>query len=101
MKTLCPHCFSNDTYPVSAPSLQFPQSLEPTLLSPAVLAGIGASICRERNIPSSFGMLLGTMAGIALSLGQQHLASSEAKPSFYCRHCNRVFDGTSPVQAHA
>lgn len=76
MKTLCPNCFSNDTYPVTAPSLQFPQSLEPTLLSPAVLAGIGASLCRERNIPPSFGMLLGTMASLMLSVSQQHLALS-------------------------
>ena len=100
MKTLCPNCFSNDTYPVIGPSLQFPQSLESTLLSPAVLAGIGASLCRERNIPPSFGMLLGTMASLMLSVSQQHLAPSNSKPSLYCRNCNRVFDWPSPVSVH-
>nr|WP_313093381.1 hypothetical protein [Moraxella sp. CTOTU48268] len=89
MKTLCPKCFSCHVVPVTTANPNFPQSLEPTLLSPAVLASVGASVCKQLVMPPSLGMVIGTVVGIALSnLGNRQTACH----SYYCRHCNQVFD---------
>lgn len=89
MKTLCPKCFSSHIVPVTTANPDFPQSLDPTLLSPAVLASVGVSVCKQLDMPPSLGMIIGTVVGIALSnLGNRQNACH----SYYCRHCNQVFD---------
>jgi hypothetical protein len=89
MKTLCPNCFSSHVVPVTTANPNFPQSLDPTLLSPAVLASVGASLCKQTTVPSMVGTILGTIIGIALSnLGNHQTACH----SYYCRNCNQVFD---------
>lgn len=89
MKTLCPKCFSSHIVPVTTANPDFPQSLDPTLLSPAVLASIGAIVCKQLVMPPSLGMVIGTVVGIALS----NLGNCQADcSSYYCRHCNQVFD---------
>ncbi|MDI4509518.1 hypothetical protein E6P75_04740 [Moraxella osloensis] len=89
MKPLCPNCFSSHIVPVTTANPDFPQSLDPTLLSPAVLASVGASLCKQTTVPSMVGTILGTIIGIALSnLGNRQNACH----SYYCRHCNQVFD---------
>lgn len=89
MKNLCPKCFSSHIVPVTTANPNFPQSLDPTLLSPAVLASIGASLCKQLVMPPSLGMVIGTVVGIALS----NLGNCQADcSSYYCRHCNQVFD---------
>ena len=89
MKTLCPNCFSSHVVPVTTADPNFPQSLDPALLSPAVLASVGASLCKQTAIPSMVGTILGTIIGIALSnLGNHQTACH----SYYCRNCNQVFD---------
>lgn len=93
MKTLCPNCYSSVVLPVTTASLDFPQSLEPTLLSPSVLASVGATVCKQVAIPPSLGMVIGTLIGIGL-------ANLNHKPlncySYYCRNCNKVFDVDNP-----
>jgi hypothetical protein len=89
MKTLCPNCFSSHVVPVTTANPNFPQSLDPALLSPAVLASVGASLCKQTTVPSMVGTILGTIIGIALSnLGNHQTACH----SYYCRNCNQVFD---------
>lgn len=88
MKTLCPKCFSSHVVPVTTANPNFPQSLDPTLLSPAVLASVGASVCKQLVIPPSLGMVIGTIVGIALT----NLGTKTACTSYYCRNCNQVFD---------
>ncbi len=89
MKTLCPNCFSSHVVPVTTANPNFPQSLDPALLSPAVLASVGASLCQQTTVPSMVGTILGTIIGIALSnLGNHQTACH----SYYCRNCNQVFD---------
>ena len=89
MKPLCPNCFSSHVVPVTTANPNFPQSLDPALLSPAVLASVGASLCKQTTVPSMVGTILGTIIGIALSnLGNRQTACS----SYYCRNCNQVFD---------
>ena len=96
MKTLCPNCYSSAVLPVTTASLNFPQSLEPTLLSPAVLASVGANVCKQVAISPNLGMVIGTLIGIGL-------ANLNHKPlncySYYCRNCNRVFDVANPNHA--
>lgn len=89
MKTLCPKCFSSQLVPVTTSSPNFPQSLDPTLLSPAVLASVGASVCKQLVMPPVIGTVVGTIVGIALSnLGNRQMACT----SYYCRNCQQVFD---------
>ena len=88
MKTLCPKCFSSHVVPVTTANPNFPQSLDPTLLSPAVLASVGASVCKQLVIPPCLGMVVGTIVGIALS----NLDNPTVCSSYYCRNCNQVFD---------
>ena len=89
MKTLCPNCFSSHVVPVTTANPNFPQSLDPALLSPAVLASVGASLCKQTTVPSMVGTILGTIIGVALSnLGNHQTACH----SYYCRNCNQVFD---------
>ena len=89
MKPLCPNCFSSHVVPVTTANPNFPQSLDPALLSPAVLASVGASLCKQTTVPSMVGTILGTIIGIALSnLGNHQTACH----SYYCRNCNQVFD---------
>ena len=89
MKTLCPNCFSSHVVPVTTANPNFPQSLDPALLSPAVLASVGASLCKQTTVPSMVGTILGTIIGIALSnLGNHQTACH----SYYCRNCKQVFD---------
>lgn len=87
MKPICTHCFSSDTYPVSSAKNEFPESLQPTLLSPSVLGRIGLTVCKQTNIPPIVGLVLGTLVGLALT------RLTESSPvSYYCRQCNHVFD---------
>lgn len=88
MKTLCPKCFTSNVVPVTNANPNFPQSLDPTLLSPAVLASVGVSVCKQMVIPPSLGMVIGTIVGIALT----NLGTRTACTSYYCRNCNQVFD---------
>ncbi len=89
MKPLCPNCFSSHVVPVTTANPNFPQSLDPALLSPAVLASVGASLCKQTTVPSMVGTILGTIIGIALSnLGNHQTACH----SYYCRNCKQVFD---------
>lgn len=95
MKPICPRCYSSYVYPVSPTRLSFPQSLEPNLLSPAVLAGIGASLCRQHNLSPTLGMIAGSTVGIALTYLSEHTQPTyriEDEHSYYCRSCNQVFD---------
>lgn len=89
MKTLCPNCYSNQVIPATVASPSFPQSLDPTLLSPTVLASLGVAICKHLAIPPIYGIVIGTIAGIALSSCS---SSQSACTSYYCRNCNQLFD---------
>ncbi len=88
MKTLCPNCFSSHIVPVTTANPNFPQSLEPTMLSPSVLASVGATVCKQIAMPTSLGMVIGTLIGIGLS----NLTKPTPCHSYYCRNCNKVFD---------
>lgn len=92
MKTLCPKCFTSDIVPVTTANPNFPQSLDPTLISPAVLASLGTSVCKQLFIPPSLGMVIGTIVGIALT----NLSTKTPCTSYYCRSCNQVFDVENP-----
>lgn len=93
MKTLCPNCYSNQVIPATIANPNFPQSLEPTLLSPAVLASLGVAVCKHLAVPPVYGMVIGTLTGVVLAnLGNRMIPAT----SYYCRHCHQVFDTDNP-----
>ncbi|MFW2178460.1 MULTISPECIES: hypothetical protein [unclassified Moraxella] len=96
MTQLCPKCFSNHVVPVTTANPNFPQSLEPTLLSPAVLASVGASVCKQTSLPQSVGVILGTIFGLALANFSKPINSR----SFYCCKCHQVFEVDNQPLTH-
>ena len=95
MKPLCPKCFSSQVVPMTTANPNFPQSLEPSLLSPAVIASVGVAICRQLGVPPLYGMVIGTIVGIALS----NFANKQiACTSYYCRSCQQCFETDNTCQ---
>lgn len=95
---LCPSCFKSATYAIKPSAMTYPASLEPCLLSPTVLASIGAGLCKSHHLPPVIGIAVGTLAGMALSVLQDKdftqkpcLQLEHSHTSYFCQNCQLVF----------
>lgn len=95
---LCPSCFKSATYAIKPSAMTYPASLEPSLLSPTVLASIGAGLCKSQHLPPVIGIAIGTLAGMTLSLMQDKdfsqkpcLQLEHSCASYFCQNCQSVF----------
>lgn len=94
MKPICEKCYSRNVYPTHAASLDFPNSLNQTLLSPNVLASIGASICKSYHVNPVIGAMAGTLLGGVVSLvgdTSKTQFGAASQDVYYCQDCHHIF----------
>lgn len=95
MSIICKQCFSNQVYPITGASLNYPESPTPTLCSPTVLASLGKKICHTHHINPMVGMVAGAIIGVGLSIWQSSGKALFAEYSlYYCQNCQNVFNTT-------
>ena len=89
MKTVCPYCHSTYNSPQSSAASQI-SALGSELLSPLLLASLGAKASSRLSLPSSIGSALAVGAGALIKT-----AINRSVPDFseihLCQSCHQTF----------
>ncbi|TXD96207.1 hypothetical protein ES754_11265 [Psychrobacter frigidicola] len=89
MKPICPCCHSSAVYEVSDNT---DISLFDELLSPAVLVGLGVSICKTLKVHPAIGAVVGIVLATVIELTQPNKAlPMRVNKQYRCSSCDHVF----------
>ena len=90
MPISCPYCRSTNVSNILDNASSMDDSLENTVFSPSVLAGLGASIAKSFNVNPFIGVVTGTVAGMAYNFMSNDL-KDDGTSHYYCHNCQQSF----------
>lgn len=94
----CPFCHSNQISLIDIKSQgAMVTEISTSMVSPATMAALGASLSKSINIPPFLGALVGAIIGgvfMILTDESDKASHSDYLPMYYCPSCQKHFDAT-------
>lgn len=94
MKTICPYCGSTHVQTTHQNTYSQSFKFDSTLVTPALLATLGGSVCKSIRINPLFGEITGTVVGVVINMvyeANMKKAKLILEPVHHCLECGETF----------